>query len=313
MFLTYLDEALEVEKFKRAGENKIEFDYDYRNLNASYVNEKINFADDYFQEIINPFFEKIDSLFQQTSLLKPYIPTVILEKVIINLEDEIVSLLEKEKEHMEIIESLKSKGFESCESEISELENQNENECQEVEKGCDNLENSNVIAPGILHASSDMNVVHAFDYVSIKTFLGTVPYSHDDLTVIASYGHVGLGVAFQKYTCFVRTEEGVDLLTGDRSSNLYTIALNDIASNSSIYFLAMASSSQFWFWHQQEYSSSSLHDDDQQRFEEVMVPSSNTQSVTNDIVPNVDEASTSHNFLPMAKINPPLATEVHLP
>ncbi|GKE46471.1 retrovirus-related pol polyprotein from transposon TNT 1-94, partial [Tanacetum coccineum] len=40
----------------------------------------------------------------------------------------------------------------------------------------------------------------------------------------------------------------------------------------------------------EEYSSSSLHDDDQQRLEEVMVPSSNTQSVTNDIVPNVDEA-----------------------
>nr|GEW23697.1 hypothetical protein [Tanacetum cinerariifolium] len=61
MFLTHSDEALEIEKFKRSRENKIEFAYDYGNLNASYVNEKINFEDDYFQEIINPDFEKIDS------------------------------------------------------------------------------------------------------------------------------------------------------------------------------------------------------------------------------------------------------------
>nr|GFA56492.1 hypothetical protein [Tanacetum cinerariifolium] len=50
MFLIHSDEALEIEKFKRARENKIEFAYDYGNLNASYVNEKINFSDDYFQE-----------------------------------------------------------------------------------------------------------------------------------------------------------------------------------------------------------------------------------------------------------------------
>ncbi|GKD41665.1 hypothetical protein Tco_1261872 [Tanacetum coccineum] len=52
---------------------------------------------------------------------------MILEKIIINLEDEVVSLLEKEKELLETIESLKSKGVESCESEISESKNQYEN------------------------------------------------------------------------------------------------------------------------------------------------------------------------------------------
>nr|GEY51311.1 integrase, catalytic region, zinc finger, CCHC-type, peptidase aspartic, catalytic [Tanacetum cinerariifolium] len=61
MFLTHSDEALEIEKFKRSRENKIEFAYVYGNLNASYVNEKINLEDDYFQEIINPDFDKIDS------------------------------------------------------------------------------------------------------------------------------------------------------------------------------------------------------------------------------------------------------------
>nr|GFC42789.1 hypothetical protein [Tanacetum cinerariifolium] len=97
MFLTHSDEALEIEKFKRSRENKIEFAYDYGNLNANY----------------------------QTSSLKPYVPNVIQEKIIIDLEDEVVSLLEKEKANMETIESLKSKGFESSEKVSSESENQN--------------------------------------------------------------------------------------------------------------------------------------------------------------------------------------------
>nr|GEZ35865.1 integrase, catalytic region, zinc finger, CCHC-type, peptidase aspartic, catalytic [Tanacetum cinerariifolium] len=134
MFLTHFDEAWEIKNFKRSRENKIEFAYDNRNLNASYVNEKINFEDDYFQEIINPDFEKIDSPFQQTSSLKPYVPNVILEKIIIDLEDEVVNILEKEKANLEIIESLKSKGFESSENVISESENQSENDCLVVEK-----------------------------------------------------------------------------------------------------------------------------------------------------------------------------------
>nr|GFB56244.1 hypothetical protein [Tanacetum cinerariifolium] len=134
MFLIHSGEALEIEKFKRARGNKIEFAYDYGNLNASYVNEKINFSDDHFQEIINPDFEKIDSPFQQTSSLKPYVPNVILEKIIIDLEDEVVSLLEKEKANLKTIESLKSKGFESSENAIFESENQSENDYHVVEK-----------------------------------------------------------------------------------------------------------------------------------------------------------------------------------
>nr|GFD18874.1 hypothetical protein [Tanacetum cinerariifolium] len=46
---------------------------------------------------------------------------------------------------------------------------------------------------------------------------------------------------------------------------------------------------------QQDSSSSSLNDDVQQSSEEVGVPSSNTQSISNNMIPNVDEASTSHN------------------
>nr|GEZ37327.1 retrovirus-related Pol polyprotein from transposon TNT 1-94 [Tanacetum cinerariifolium] len=116
MFLTHSNEALEIEKFKRSRENKIEFAYDYGNLN-------------------------------QTSSLKPYVLNVILKKIIIDLEDEVINLLEKEKVNLETIKSLKSKGVESSETVSFEYENQSENDCHVVEKQYGNIESSKVIAP----------------------------------------------------------------------------------------------------------------------------------------------------------------------
>nr|GEW31051.1 integrase, catalytic region, zinc finger, CCHC-type, peptidase aspartic, catalytic [Tanacetum cinerariifolium] len=130
-----------------------------------------------------------------------------------------------------------------------------------------------------LRCSKHMTVNLALLTSFVEKFLGTVLFGNNDFAVIAGYGDVvigsmtikkvyyveGLGhnlfsvgqfcdkvlkVAFRKSTCFVQTENGVDLLTGDRSSNLYTIALNEVASNSSIYLLAKAFSSQSWLWHQ---------------------------------------------------------------
>nr|GFC24336.1 hypothetical protein [Tanacetum cinerariifolium] len=162
MFLTRSDKALEIEKFKRSRENKIEFAYDYGNLNASYVNEKINLEDDYFQEIINPDFDKIDFLFQQTSSLKPYVPNVILEKIIIDLEDKVVNLLEKEKANLATIESVKSKSFESREKVCSESENQSENDHLVIEKECDKEENPKVIAPGMFKLNVSLFIFRHF-------------------------------------------------------------------------------------------------------------------------------------------------------
>nr|GEU82321.1 hypothetical protein [Tanacetum cinerariifolium] len=383
MFLTHSDEALEIKKFKRARENKIEFAYDYENLNASYI--------------------------------------------IIDLEDEVVSLLEKEKANLETIKSLKSKGFESSENAISESENKSENDCQVVEKEGHTMVNSKVIASGMFKLSVSQNVLpisvtktscasndvenldtfssvrrpkhssviwkkkgssntsnvdlssislsklnkdvkryshkdllscnnyhlgetssavrispvskmpirkkpcdsmnvrsksnlntsflktvhrwlpkmqplaepvakwipkivqiclwiidsgcskhmtgnHALLKNFMEKFLGTVRFGYNDFAVIAGYGDLviesmtikkvyyveglghnlfsvgqfcdkGLKVAFRKSTCFVQNEDGVDLLIGDRSSNLYTIALNKVASNSSTCLLEKASSS----------------------------------------------------------------------
>nr|GFA33978.1 hypothetical protein [Tanacetum cinerariifolium] len=77
--------------------------------------------------------------------LKPYVPYVILEKIIIDLEDEVVNLLEKEKANLETIEYLKSKGFESSENVSFESENQSENDCLVVENECDKEENPKIV------------------------------------------------------------------------------------------------------------------------------------------------------------------------
>nr|GEZ47656.1 retrovirus-related Pol polyprotein from transposon TNT 1-94 [Tanacetum cinerariifolium] len=50
--------------------------------------------------------------------------------------------------------------------------------------------------------------------------------------------------------CFVRNLEGVDLLKGDRSTNLYTINLHDMAYASPICLMDRASSTKSWLWHQ---------------------------------------------------------------
>nr|GEV12125.1 retrovirus-related Pol polyprotein from transposon TNT 1-94 [Tanacetum cinerariifolium] len=258
IFLTHSNEALDIEKFKRSRENKVEFAYDYENLNASYVNEKINFKDDNFQEIINPDFEKIDSPFRQTSSLKPYVPNVILDKIIIDLEDEVINLLEEEKVNMETIESLKSKGFESCETAISESEDQSENDCLMVGNECDKEKNSKIVQICIWiidsGSSKHMTVIAGYGDVVIGSMTIKKVYYVEglghNLFSVGQFYDKGLEVAFRKSTCFVRNEDGVDLLTGDRSSNLYTIALNEVASNSLTCLLEKASSSQSWLWHQ---------------------------------------------------------------
>nr|GEZ76131.1 hypothetical protein [Tanacetum cinerariifolium] len=101
-----------------------------------------------------------------------------------------------------------------------------------------------------LGCSKHMTGNHALLTNFVENFLGTVRFDNNDFSVIAGYGDVGLEVSFRKSTCFVRNEDGVDLLTGDHSSNLYTIALNEVASNSSTCLLGKASSLQSWLWHQ---------------------------------------------------------------
>nr|GFA48421.1 retrovirus-related Pol polyprotein from transposon TNT 1-94 [Tanacetum cinerariifolium] len=59
-----------------------------------------------------------------------------------------------------------------------------------------------------------------------------------------------LEVVFRRNACFVRNLEGVDLLKGYCSTNLYTINLHEMASASPICLMARASSTMSWLWHQ---------------------------------------------------------------
>nr|GEW53198.1 hypothetical protein [Tanacetum cinerariifolium] len=110
-------------------------------------------------------------------------------------------------------------------------------------------------------------------------FLGTVRFGNDHIAAILGYGDLkwgnttitrvyfveGLGhnhfsagqfcdadleVAFRRNTCFIRDLDCVDLLKGNRSINLYTINLYDMASASPICLMARATPTKSWLWHQ---------------------------------------------------------------
>ncbi|GJY94681.1 retrovirus-related pol polyprotein from transposon TNT 1-94 [Tanacetum coccineum] len=59
-----------------------------------------------------------------------------------------------------------------------------------------------------------------------------------------------LEVAFRNHTCFVRNLEGVDLLSGSRGNNLYTLSIGNMMKSSPICLLSKASKTKSWLWHQ---------------------------------------------------------------
>nr|GEY07872.1 hypothetical protein [Tanacetum cinerariifolium] len=58
-----------------------------------------------------------------------------------------------------------------------------------------------------------------------------------------------LKVAFRQHTCFIRNLDGVDLLTGSRGNNLYTLSLQDMMASLPICLLSKASKTKSWLWH----------------------------------------------------------------
>ncbi|GKE33197.1 retrovirus-related pol polyprotein from transposon TNT 1-94 [Tanacetum coccineum] len=86
-----------------------------------------------------------------------------------------------------------------------------------------------------------------------------IPMTDHDLIMVEGLGHnqfsVGqfcdsdLEVAFRKHTCFVRNLEGVDLISGSRGSNLYTISMADMMKSSPICLLSKAPKTKSWLWH----------------------------------------------------------------
>ncbi|GJV02912.1 retrovirus-related pol polyprotein from transposon TNT 1-94 [Tanacetum coccineum] len=131
-----------------------------------------------------------------------------------------------------------------------------------VDSGCSN------------HMTGNLQLLRNF----IEKFIGTVCFGNDHFTAINGYkdyvqgnltiSHVyyveGLGhnlfsvrqfydgdleVAFRSNICYVRNLEGVELLTGSRDSNLYTISISEMAASSPVCLMSRDTSTKFWLWH----------------------------------------------------------------
>ncbi|GJT11025.1 retrovirus-related pol polyprotein from transposon TNT 1-94 [Tanacetum coccineum] len=79
----------------------------------------------------------------------------------------------------------------------------------------------------------------------ISKFLGL---GHN-LFSVGQFCDSNLKVAFRQHTCFIRNLEGVDLLTGSRGDNLYTLSLGNMMASSPICLLSKASKTKSWLWH----------------------------------------------------------------
>ncbi|GKC36122.1 retrovirus-related pol polyprotein from transposon TNT 1-94, partial [Tanacetum coccineum] len=116
----------------------------------------------------------------------------------------------------------------------------------------------------------------------VHKFLGTVKFGNDQVAKIIRYGDYQIGnviisrvyyveglrhnlfsvgqfcdsdieVAFRKHTCFVRNLEGIDLLSGSRGTNLYSLSIGDMMASSPICLLSKATKTKSWLWHRRLY------------------------------------------------------------
>nr|GEV12039.1 retrovirus-related Pol polyprotein from transposon TNT 1-94 [Tanacetum cinerariifolium] len=112
----------------------------------------------------------------------------------------------------------------------------------------------------------------------VQKFLSTVKFGNDYVEKIMGYGDYRIGnvtipkvyfvkglghnlffvgqfcdsdleVAFRQHTCFIRDLDGVDLLTGSRGNNLYTLSLQDMMASLPICLLSKAFKTKSWLWH----------------------------------------------------------------
>ncbi|GJT33191.1 retrovirus-related pol polyprotein from transposon TNT 1-94 [Tanacetum coccineum] len=80
----------------------------------------------------------------------------------------------------------------------------------------------------------------------VHKFLGTVKFNNEQVAKITGYD---LEVAFIKQTCFVHNLEGVDLLSGTRGTNFYSMSIGDMMASSPICLLSKATKAKSWLWH----------------------------------------------------------------
>nr|GEZ33112.1 retrovirus-related Pol polyprotein from transposon TNT 1-94 [Tanacetum cinerariifolium] len=154
---------------------------------------------------------------------------------------------------------------------VASSESESQSDCSNGDNAC----TSNAMEPKIKRFPNSTSLLDRL----FRFVYGTVRFRNDHVAAILGFGDLqwgnilitrvyfveGLGhnlflvgqfydsdleVAFKRNACFVKNLEGVDLLKGDRSKNLYTINLHEMASASPICLMARASSTKSWLWHQ---------------------------------------------------------------
>nr|GEW21162.1 hypothetical protein [Tanacetum cinerariifolium] len=77
--------------------------------------------------------------------------------------------------------------------------------------------------------------------------MGTFRSGNDHVVAIMGYDSE---VAFKRNTYFIRNLDGVDLLKGSHSTNLYTINLHEMTFAYHVCLMSHATSTKSWLWHQ---------------------------------------------------------------
>nr|GEV05880.1 integrase, catalytic region, zinc finger, CCHC-type, peptidase aspartic, catalytic [Tanacetum cinerariifolium] len=127
------------------------------------------------------------------------------------------------------------------------------NEC-ESKSDCSNGDNactSNILEPKIKRFPNSTSLLDRNDHVAAILGFGDLQWGNilitrvycveglsHNLFSVGQFCDSDLEVAFRRNACFVRNLEGVDLLKGDRSTNLYTINLHEMAFASPICLMA---------------------------------------------------------------------------
>ncbi|GJR88474.1 putative ribonuclease H-like domain-containing protein [Tanacetum coccineum] len=96
------------------------------------------------------------------------------------------------------------------------------------------------------------SIVGYGDYKLGNTIISRVYYVEglsQNLFLVGQFCDGGLEVAFRQHTCHIRNKDMVDLLQGSRSTNLYSISLNEMLAASPVCLLTKASSTKSWLWH----------------------------------------------------------------
>nr|GEY08849.1 hypothetical protein [Tanacetum cinerariifolium] len=101
----------------------------------------------------------------------------------------------------------------------------------------------------IVESKNANNSKPSHSWGSNGTSVSSSSFLVNDMLSRLFFGDADLKVAFWKNTCFIRNLEGVDLLSGSRDTNLYTIYLDDMLKTSSICLLSKASKTKSWLLH----------------------------------------------------------------